>query len=133
RNVIHALYDHKGVWVDEPSRVADAFIAFYKELLGTNMRNRLRVLPHIVNTGKKVEKGHLDRLRCNFSKEDVKRVLFSIPITKAPGLDGFNSGIFKLCWEVVGDEILDAILDFFSSGKLLTEINVTTLTLIPKV
>lgn len=36
-------------------------------------------------------------------------------------------------WETTGAKVTQATLDLFSSGKLLKELNVTILTLIPKV
>lgn len=59
--------------------------------------------------------------------------MFSIPGSKAPGLDGYNNHFFKQYWEVIGEVVTDAILDFFQNGKLLTELNVTTITLVPKI
>lgn len=49
--------------------------------------------------------------------------MFSIPGKKAPGPDGFNSTFFKLAWNIIGDDVADAILQFFANGKLLKEIN----------
>lgn len=68
----------------------------------------------------------------NFTKEDIKRALFSIPNDKSPGIDGYNSFFFKTNWDILGDEVSDAILDFFKTGKLIKELNVTSITLIPK-
>ncbi|XP_062088717.1 uncharacterized protein LOC133795278 [Humulus lupulus] len=68
-----------------------------------------------------------------FTKKDVKRALFSIPATKSPGPDGYGSGFFKALWKDIGDEIDDAILMFFDSGVIPTELNGTILSLIPKV
>ena len=36
-------------------------------------------------------------------------------------------------WDIVGNEVTNAIKSFFSSGKLIKEINHTFLTLIPKI
>ena len=63
----------------------------------------------------------------------MRRVIFSIPDEKALGEDGFNSKYFKHCWEVVGDDTTEAILEFFRTVQLLKVINVTTLTMDPKV
>ncbi|XP_010694539.1 uncharacterized protein LOC104907323 [Beta vulgaris subsp. vulgaris] len=52
---------------------------------------------------------------------------------KSPGPDGFGTHFFKDTWSIVGSKITAAIKDFFTSGKLLTEVNTTILTLIPKV
>ena len=39
----------------------------------------------------------------------------------------------KNTWEILGDEVSDDVLDFFRTGQLLKSINVTAITLIPKV
>ena len=44
----------------------------------------------------------------------------------------FNSYFFQQNWEVVGDDVCKAVLYFFTSGKLLKEVNLTFVTLIPK-
>ena len=68
-----------------------------------------------------------------FSPEDVKLAIFDIAEDKAPGPDGFSSGFFKAAWPVVGTEVTRAVLDFFTTGKLLKQVNTTLLALIPKV
>ncbi|XP_074297375.1 uncharacterized protein LOC141628090 [Silene latifolia] len=59
--------------------------------------------------------------------------IFSIPKSKSPGTDGFNSQFYRDAWDIVGEEVCAAIADFFSTGKLLNQINSTVITLIPKV
>ncbi|KAL2252862.1 UNVERIFIED_CONTAM: hypothetical protein Sindi_0080900 [Sesamum indicum] len=68
-----------------------------------------------------------------FSPDDVKQPVFDIAEDKAPGPDGYSSGFFKAAWPVVEEEVTRAVLDFFTTGKLLKQINSTILTLIPKV
>ncbi|KAL2224532.1 UNVERIFIED_CONTAM: hypothetical protein Sindi_3020900 [Sesamum indicum] len=68
-----------------------------------------------------------------FSPDDVKQAVFDIAEDKAPGPDGYSSGFFKAAWPVVGEEVTRAVLDFFTTEKLLKQINSTILTLIPKV
>lgn len=76
---------------------------------------------------------YLNSLQREFTRYDVRRIMFRILDDKAHGIDGFNSCFYKHCWDIIGDEVSEAILDVFRTGKLLKEINVTTLTLIPKV
>ncbi|XP_074288508.1 uncharacterized protein LOC141613665 [Silene latifolia] len=64
---------------------------------------------------------------------EVKACLFSIPSCKSPGPDGYNSQFYKDAWDVVGDEICASIINFFDSGQLLSQINATVITLIPKI
>lgn len=107
--------------------------AFYKGLLGEKLESRVTIKSQIVAKGAVLTTEQQQLLECNFTREDVKKVLQSIPGEKAPGMDGFNSSFFKHSWEIVGEEVADAVLDFFQSGKLLKVINVTCITLIPKV
>ncbi|KAL2240808.1 UNVERIFIED_CONTAM: hypothetical protein Sindi_0722000 [Sesamum indicum] len=68
-----------------------------------------------------------------FTPADVKQAVFHIDEDKAPGPDGYSSGFFKAAWPIVGQEVTSAVLDFFSTGRLLKQINTTLLALIPKV
>ncbi|KAL2225755.1 UNVERIFIED_CONTAM: hypothetical protein Sindi_3051300 [Sesamum indicum] len=68
-----------------------------------------------------------------FTPADVKQAVFDIAEDKAPGPDGYSSGFFKAAWPIVGQEVTSAVLDFFSTGRLLKQINTTLLTLLPKV
>lgn len=46
--------------------------------------------------------------------------------------DGFNTQFFKICWPLIGEEVSQAITDFFENGKLLSQIKHTFLALISK-
>ncbi|XP_074289130.1 uncharacterized protein LOC141614270 [Silene latifolia] len=63
---------------------------------------------------------------------EVKDSMFSIASSKSPGPDGYSSQFFKDTLGPVGDDIIAAVKDFFTSEKLLRELNTTNLTLIPK-
>lgn len=62
----------------------------------------------------------------------MKKALWSIDGNKAPGYDGYSSQFFKDAWENIGDDLYNVVLDFFDMGRLLTRVNTTILTLIPK-
>ena len=63
----------------------------------------------------------------------MKNTLFGLHPNKAPGPDGFNPYFFKRAWHIVGDDVVDAVQSFFSSGYLIKEINNTYIALVPKV
>ncbi|XP_035834035.1 uncharacterized protein LOC118482599 [Helianthus annuus] len=69
----------------------------------------------------------------NFSKEEVKEAMFQINDEKAPGPDGYSAKFFKEAWDIVGNEVTEAVLDFFRNGRLLKELNATVLSMVPKV
>ncbi|XP_048491600.1 uncharacterized protein LOC125492902 [Beta vulgaris subsp. vulgaris] len=118
QNRIHAIHNEQGEWVENHDKVSKAFLEYYKNLF-TGKEQRQVVLSPLLARGKSITEEHKRILMCPVDKEDVRRVMFSIPDDKAPGADGFNSCFYKKCWEIVGDEVTEAILDFFKTGKLL--------------
>jgi len=68
-----------------------------------------------------------------FTRKEIKDAIFSIPNHKSPSPDGYTSGFFKSAWNIIGEDICKAILDFFECGHLLADWNRTNLSLIPKV
>ncbi|XP_010665604.1 uncharacterized protein LOC104882887 [Beta vulgaris subsp. vulgaris] len=125
KNKIHSIHTSSGEWVNDRERVDRAFLEYYQQLF-SHKEQKQPVLSTLVNKGKKITKAHKMILNTEFTKEDVRRTIFSIPDEKAPRADGFNSKFFKHCWEIVGDDIDEASLDFFKSCKLLKVMNATT-------
>lgn len=118
--------------MNEQDKVQEAFIEYYQALFACKEQKKT-VMHAIMNRGNRPNEEHLQVLNIEFTREDVRRIMFSISDGKAPGADGFHSKFLKHCWEVVGNDVADAILDFFKTDKLLKVINVTTLALVPKV
>lgn len=116
-----------------PDEVVDAFQQFYVQLLGSTSTERQHIQPDIIKMGPTVNDEQANLLLQAFSDDEIKGAMFSIPNFKAPGPDGFNSTFFKTAWGEIGGEVCTAIRDFFSSGKMLKELNCTKITLIPKV
>lgn len=66
------------------------------------------------------------------SKEEIEKTLFSLPNIKALGPDSFGVLFFMKAWNVVEEEVVEAIKDFFLSEELLKEINCTFIVLVLK-
>lgn len=62
----------------------------------------------------------------------IKKAIFDIGDIKAPGPDGYTSCFFKRAWPIIGADVCDAIKEFFTTGKLLKEVNSTIIFLVPK-
>ncbi|KAL2226615.1 UNVERIFIED_CONTAM: hypothetical protein Sindi_2020200, partial [Sesamum indicum] len=121
------INDENGTTHTNQGEVAHEFVSYYQNLLG-GTRRRLR--PRARHCITDEEASHL---LLPLSPDDVKQAVFDIAEDKAPGPDGYSLGFFKAAWPVVGEEVTRAVLDFFSTGKLLKHINSTILALIPKV
>ena len=51
---------------------------------------------------------------------------------KAPRSDGFLVIFYKEYWEIVGGNLVKAVISFFESGRMLREVNNSFVVLIPK-
>ncbi|XP_048503083.1 uncharacterized protein LOC125498834 [Beta vulgaris subsp. vulgaris] len=120
---------------DENTReqVNDAFQQYYIKLLGTERTSRVRIQEAVIQGGPVVTEEQGRALMRRVSPEEIKDALFSIPGDKSPGPDGYGSYFFKDAWDIIGNDCIEAVLDFFNSKKLLKQLNHTILALIPKV
>ncbi|GJS26843.1 sodium/hydrogen exchanger 6 [Tanacetum coccineum] len=113
------------------NQVPGAFVNHYNQFLGakgaTNPLDNHDLFIRVPDTAK------ADFMVRDVLNDEVKSVIFSMGDERALGLDGFTAAFFKKAWDVVGGDITFAIRDFFSNGKLLKELNHTTISLIPKV
>lgn len=57
----------------------------------------------------------------------------SIPIHKAPGMESYNNHFFKSAWHIIKDDLYKAVIEFITTKKMHKEVNVTFITLVPKV
>ncbi|GJW72610.1 RNA-directed DNA polymerase, eukaryota, reverse transcriptase zinc-binding domain protein, partial [Tanacetum coccineum] len=66
------------------------------------------------------------------TSKEIKDALFDIGDNKDLGPDGYSFVFFKKAWNVIGDDFCNAVKEFFTSGKMLNELNSTIISLIPK-
>ncbi|KAL2905400.1 LINE-1 retrotransposable element ORF2 protein [Bienertia sinuspersici] len=132
QNHVYAIKDKTGVLQDSPEGIQKAFEDYYSNLLGWKMGEREAVNADTVSRGPRLTEEQKRRLILPFSRKEVKDAIFSIHGDKSPGPDGFGTHFYKHNWDLIGEEVTNAVLDFFKSGKLLKEINNTFLVLIPK-
>ncbi|KAL2904477.1 hypothetical protein RDABS01_003187, partial [Bienertia sinuspersici] len=133
QNNVYAIRDRTGVIQDSPEGIQTAFVDYYNELLGRKMGEREKVNSNTVRRGPVLTEDRKRRMITPFTREGVKKAIFSIHGEKSLGPDGFGTNFYKHNWDLIGEEVTNAILDFFKSGKLLKEINNTFLVFIPKV
>ncbi|CAM8968661.1 unnamed protein product [Rhodiola kirilowii] len=68
-----------------------------------------------------------------FTKGEVKRALFQMYPTKAPGLDGFSSLIYQSKWDIVGDDVVKHVHKVLNNNMLDALLNETLILLVNKV
>jgi hypothetical protein len=68
-----------------------------------------------------------------FTKEDIDKIISSMPADKALGPDDFNGLFFKKCWHIIRDDVYNLCQDFFNGVVDLKSLNSSYITLVPKV
>jgi hypothetical protein len=68
---------------------------------------------------KKFSPSCIELMQARVTKDEIQQVVLSMNRSKAPGPDGFSAGFFQQDWPIVGEDVYDAIMEFFSSGRLL--------------
>ncbi|KAL2240793.1 UNVERIFIED_CONTAM: hypothetical protein Sindi_0720500 [Sesamum indicum] len=132
RRILH-INDENGNTHMDPGEVAHKFVSFFQNLLGGTKRRSIVDIRYLRPWARHcITDEEASHLLLPFSPDDVKQAVFDITKDKASGPDGYSLGFFKVAWPMVGEEITRAVLDFFSTRKLLKQINSTILALIPK-
>ncbi|XP_071714513.1 uncharacterized protein [Rutidosis leptorrhynchoides] len=111
---IATVFDRDGISVEGPA-VANLFVNHYMEFLGTNYPVTELQNPDGIFT-RRLSHVKAFHMICPVSSEEIKSAIFDIGNNKSQG-----------------GEITEAVRDFFVNGQLLTELNHTVLSLIPKV
>ncbi|XP_023641338.1 uncharacterized protein LOC111831447 [Capsella rubella] len=135
RNVIHFLHNGSNQRISDPSQIRSMVINFYTNLLGTSDSY---VLPYSISQLQSIQPyrcsdSSSDKLSACPSNEEIRSIVFSLPKNKAPGPDGFTTKFFTSSWDLVKEDFLKAIKDFFINFSLPRQVNATAISLIPKV
>lgn len=133
-NHIHYLMDAAGGKIEDQAGIEQHCVKYFSDLLGGQIGQTM------------FEQSDIDLLfdfNCSqadeedfckdFTATEIREAFFSLPNNKASGPDGFSSEFFKTCWSIIGPEVTEAVMEFFSSESILKQWNATTLVLIPKI
>ncbi|GJS24288.1 hypothetical protein Tco_0452920 [Tanacetum coccineum] len=128
----NSAYFHKSIKCrNQQSRIKLILNSDNVEILGTSMDcNTLNVEGLFSKTVPIDITSNMVRLVTN---EEIKAAMFDIGDEKALGPDENTYVFFKKGWSIIGLNICNAVLDFFSNRQIFKEINHTFLALIPKV
>ncbi|EOY25449.1 Uncharacterized protein TCM_016755 [Theobroma cacao] len=66
------------------------------------------------------------------SLKEIKDVVFNIDKDSVAGPDGFSSLFYQHCWDIIKQDLLEAVLDFFKGTPMPRGVTSTTLVLLPK-
>jgi ribonuclease HI len=131
RNRIMGIQNNAGVWTDKKEEVAEILIDYYETIFQTShpslIEEAVAHVPQVVTSSMN------ESLTREFTAVEVEEALKQMAPLKAPGPDGLPPLFYQRFWPVVGQDVTRGVLSCLNSGQLLTSINHTFITLIPKV
>jgi hypothetical protein len=86
KKVIRSL-DHNGQMLVDESRKAEALFDFFDDVLGTLSQRHREINLDLLD----LPQLNLSTLSERFTEQEVLSVIHSLPLDKAPGLDGFTT------------------------------------------
>ncbi|KAG6671754.1 hypothetical protein I3842_16G020500 [Carya illinoinensis] len=119
-----------GTVLESPSNIHQAAVDYFTQFLGAERNSLLPTLSDLISPVITPDE-NLDICKAP-TLEEMKDALFSIPIESSPGPDDFGSGFFRFCWNIVKDDLLEAINDFFINSSLPRFYTASFIVLIPK-
>ena len=84
---------------------------------------------NIMREGRQIDASSTQTLIQEVSEEEIKEALFGMNDNKALGVDGFNVYFFKNAWDIIKQNFINAIKEFFNSNTLFPPYITTALQL----
>ncbi|KAF8405073.1 hypothetical protein HHK36_009970 [Tetracentron sinense] len=123
----------KKAWMVDGDKNSKFFHAVVNQRRKNNFISSMTLVDGtILSTPEQVHQGAVLFSRDPFRGGEVKEALLSIPKHSSPGPDGFGSGFFSSCWELVKDDVVEAAKEFFSGVPLPRFYTSSYIVLIPK-
>ncbi|KAL4369287.1 hypothetical protein GQ457_05G000700 [Hibiscus cannabinus] len=135
KNNVHCLLNSHGQKLESYEDISSELIDYFSGTLGVKDANVQGVPDSLLKEilGCELEDEVREAMLAPVTREDVRVVMFGMNGNKAPGPDGFSAKFFQVAWKIVGADVTQAVLYFFSSCSLPAAFNSTILTLVPKV
>ncbi|GJV63547.1 RNA-directed DNA polymerase, eukaryota [Tanacetum coccineum] len=118
-----------GEWIEDPGPVKSVFLAHFK--------NRFQPSPGtapILDTDflNPISQSQRDFLERPFSREDIKQAVWECGGDRAPGPDGFTFKFYTFFWDLIQDDVVRFVHEFFRSNIFPKGCNSSFIALIPK-
>ncbi|XP_042973037.1 uncharacterized protein LOC122304836 [Carya illinoinensis] len=98
--------------------------------------NQARAPRDLLDLSNLVQNSILEKENANLlqlpSIQEVKEAMFSIPVDSSPGLDGFGSGFYKACWDIVEADVMAVVPEFFLGIPMPRLYSASYIVLIPE-
>ncbi|KAL2517783.1 Uncharacterized protein Adt_14030 [Abeliophyllum distichum] len=130
RSRIRSITSETGEVFDSQETIQPSAVSFFQELLSAAPQPvdpiRPDIIPRLVSDEDNLQLNRIPTLA------EVREAIFSIDPDSVAGPDGFSSHFFQECWDIISDDVFQAVLDFFAGGHFPRGFSATSIVLIPK-
>jgi len=116
RNMVKGLVDEQGVRHENIDEMNVMVKEYFANLFTSEVQEVDQGVLMDVNRRGTTDMNQL--LMAPFSREEVKKALFSIGDLKALGPDGLHAIFFKRFWKMLGEELIDEVLHAVNSSTI---------------
>nr|XP_027077000.1 uncharacterized protein LOC113700749 [Coffea arabica] len=129
-NFISRIRKEEGGWHEDLQEIKNSAISYFSDLFASNRQVQpLTELPFEVPRVTQEDNEIMKQLP---TMKEIHEVVFGMDTQSAPGPDGFGAGFFQSCWDMVKDDLLMAIQDFFQGMEQPRSWSHSMVVLIPK-
>ncbi|WRX14697.1 Reverse transcriptase domain - like 10 [Theobroma cacao] len=130
RNNIFRIQDSEGNVYEDSPYIQNSAVEFFQKLLRAEQcdisRFDFSLIPRTISITDN------ESLCAAPSLKEIKDVVFNIDKDSVAGPDGFSSLFYQQCWDIIKQDLLEAMLDFFKGTPMPQGVTSTTLVLLPK-
>ena len=125
------LEDNSGVWQGSDEDIQSIVLNYFSSIYQSD--NPSQFSPVIDAIEKRVTDEMNDFLLKEFQPDEVQLALHQMHPTKSPGPDGMPPLFFQKYWSIVGQDVIDCVLNILNTGEMPPRLNDTYICLIPKI
>ncbi|EOY31736.1 Uncharacterized protein TCM_038852 [Theobroma cacao] len=127
---IFKIQQSDGEWVEDPAAIKASTVEFFSSLMKKEQCDLTRFNSSIIST--LVSATDNNFLCAALTIQEVKEAVFAIDKDSIAEPDGFSSFFYQHCWDILANDLIAAVLDFFQGTYLPRGITSTTLVLLSK-
>lgn len=133
KNRLLGLFDENGIRHEDDKGVENVVTSYFQKMFSASSID-VGALEATLGAIQPCVTASMNQALCaSYTSEEFCVALFQMYPTKSPGPDGMPPLFYQHYWEIIGEELTEAVQNFLHSGQLLKQINFTHICLIPKV
>jgi len=110
---IYSLKDQNGEKNEGFDEVTNIISSLYSNLLGKQLILRSNLNVEAIRKGPILTTEQQLKLFSQFTDQEIKNAMFSIPNVKSSRPDGYNSGFYESSWRIIVPLVCTAVNEFF--------------------